>query len=102
MAKESRPLPPPALTPQAREDQLIAMAYNEVERRISEGIATGPELVHFLRMGSVKGRLEKELLEQETRLAQAKIEQINTQKDLKELYTGAIEALKSYKSDDNE
>lgn len=102
MAKESKHLPDPELTPQAREDQLIAMAYNEVERRISEGIATGPELVHFLRMGSMKGRLEKELLEQETRLARAKIEQINTQKDLKELYTGAIEALKSYRSDSDE
>jgi hypothetical protein len=102
MAKEKKKVPLPALTPQAREDQLIAMAYDEVERRISEGIATGPELVHFLRMGSTKGRLEKELLERENELMQAKKEAINTQKRIEELYSEAIAAVGSYRSGSDE
>jgi hypothetical protein len=102
MAKEKKKVPLPALTPQAREDQLIAMAYDEVERRISEGIATGPELVHFLRMGSTKGRLEKELLERENELMQAKTEAINTQKRIEELYSEAIAAVGSYRSGSDE
>lgn len=102
MAKEKRKVPLPALTPQAREDQLIAMAYDEVERRISEGIATGPELVHFLRMGSTKGRLEKELLERENELKKAKTEALNTQKEIEKLYTEAIHAVGSYRSGSDE
>lgn len=102
MAKEKRKVPLPAITPQAREDQLIAMAYDEVERRISEGIATGPELVHFLRMGSTKGRLEKELLERENELKKAKTEALNTQKEIEKLYTEAIHAVGSYRSGSDE
>jgi uncharacterized protein YcaQ len=95
MADEKR-TPAPAISAQAREDQLIAMAYDEVERRIHEGVATGPELVHFLRMGSPKAKLEREILEKEKELITAKTEAIHTQKDLKELYANAITALKSY------
>lgn len=92
----------PATSAQAREDQLIAMAYDEVERRISEGIATGPELVHFLRMGSPKAKLEKELLERELELTTAKTENIKSQKKIEELYANAIEAMKSYGSNSDE
>jgi hypothetical protein len=92
----------PATSPQAREDQLIAMAYDEVERRISEGIATGPELVHFLRMGSPKGKLEKEILEREKQLLEAKTQAIESQKNVEELYAKAIEAMKSYGSGNSE
>lgn len=102
MAKEKRNVPEPATSLQAREDQLINMAYNEVERRISEGIATGPELVHFLRMGSTKGRLEKQLLERENELMTAKTEALNTQRKVEELYANAIEAMKSYRSDSDD
>ena len=92
----------PAATPQAREDQLIAMAYDAVEQRISQGIATGPELVHFLRMGSPKGKLEREILEREKQLLEAKTSAIESQKNVEELYAKAIEAMKSYGSSNNE
>lgn len=92
----------PAVSAQAREDQLIAMAYNEVERRISEGIATGPELVHFLRMGSPKAKLEKELLERELELTTAKTENMKSQKRIEELYANAIAAMRSYGGNSDE
>lgn len=102
MAKHASKVPEAATSLKAREEQLINMAYNEVERRISEGIATGPELVHFLRMGSTKGRLEKELLERENELMSAKTEALNTQRKVEELYANAISAMKSYRSDSDE
>jgi hypothetical protein len=92
----------PARTPQAREDQIIAMAYDAVEQRIANGTATGPELVHFLRMGSPKGKLEKEILEREKQLLEAKTAQIESQKNVEELYAKAIEAMKSYGSGTDE
>ena len=86
----------PAKSAKAREDQLIAMAYNRVEERIRNNQATGPELVHFLKMGSSKGRLENDILEKERELVAAKTEALRAQKKVEELYTQAIEAMKSY------
>ena len=52
----------PALTPEARENQLIELAMDLAEKRILEGTASSQELTHFLKLGSQKARLEKEAL----------------------------------------
>ena len=91
----------PAKSAQAREDQLIAMAYNRVEERIRNNEATGPELVHFLKLGSTKGRLEKDILEKERELVTAKTEALRAQRQVEELYAQAIEAMKSYGGGNN-
>jgi len=87
---------PPATTPQAREDQLVSMAYDLVEQRIRDGSATGAELVQLLKWGSSKERLEKELLEKDLELKQAKTEALQTAKRIEELYDEAIKAMRSY------
>lgn len=96
MGKEDGRTLPPATTPQAREDQLIAMAYELVEQRIRDGSATGTELVQILKWGSTKERLEKELMEKELQLKQAKTEALQSAKKVEELYEKAIDAMKSY------
>ena len=40
-----------ALDPDAREQQLIAKAYNLVEKRLDEGTASSQETTHFLKLG---------------------------------------------------
>lgn len=87
---------PPATTPQAREDQLVSMAYDLVEQRIRDGSATGAELVQLLKWGSSKERLEKELLEKDLELKQAKTEALQSAKRIEELYDEAIKAMRSY------
>lgn len=96
MAKEASGRRPPATTPQAREDQLISMAYDLVEQRIRDGSATGAELVQLLKWGSSKERLEKELLERDLELKQAKTEALQSAKRIEELYDEAIKAMRSY------
>lgn len=90
-----------AKTAKGREDELIALAYNRVEERIRNNQATGPELVHFLKLGSTKGRLEQEILEKEKELVTAKTENIKGQKSVEELYAKAIDAMKSYGGGNN-
>lgn len=85
-----------ASTPEGRENEMIMLAYQEVERRIRSHEATGPELVHFLRMGSEKERLEREKLEIEMQLQRAKTEAIESGKHMEELYNNAIAAMKMY------
>lgn len=86
----------PALTPEAREDQLIAMAYDLVEQRLLDGTATSQETTHFLKMGSTKERLEKDILSKQRELLAAKTEALQSAKRVEELYANALAAMKTY------
>ena len=79
-----------ATTPEAREDQLINLAYNLVEQRLLDGTATSQETVHFLRLGSTK------ILERQKDLITAKTEAMQSQKEIKTLYAEAIKAFGLY------
>lgn len=85
-----------ATSVEAREDQLISLAYNRVEQRIIDGTATSQELVHFLKLGSSKERLEKEKIQEDIKLAQAKEEALRATGRMEELMADALKAFKSY------
>lgn len=87
---------PPALTPQAREDQVILAAYDLAEKQIREGTASAMVITHFLRLGSQKDRLERELLAERTKLANAKTIQIQQADLLEERYNEIMDAIKCY------
>ena len=53
----------PALTPEARENQMIALAVDCAEQQLRDGTASSQVIVHYLKLGSSKERLEKEKLE---------------------------------------
>lgn len=86
----------PAMTPEARENQLINLAYDLVEQRLRNGTASSQETTHFLKMGSEREKLERERIRSENELAMAKIENMQSQEKSEELYRNAIEAFKSY------
>lgn len=86
----------PALTPEARENQLIALAVDLVEQRLLDGTASSQETTHFLKLGSMKNRLEMEKLQEENRLLKAKTEVLQSSKRVEELYTEAIKAMRRY------
>lgn len=87
---------PKALTLEARENQLIALAYDRVEQRILDGTATSQELTHFLRLGSSREKLEQEFTKEKIELSKAKKEMCESAKHIEELYTKAIDAMKLY------
>lgn len=86
----------PALTPETRENQLIAMAMDLVEQRLADGTASSQETTHFLKLGSQKYRLEREKLEFENKLIQAKTKAIEEEKNMAVLYEKAIKAMQRY------
>lgn len=90
------------LTPEARENQLIALAYDLVEERLRNGTATSQETTHFLKMGSPRSKLEEELLRKDCELRQAKIENMEREKRIEALYEDAIAAVKDYRRFPNE
>ena len=89
--------PRPAITPEARENQLISLAYDLVEQRLLDGTATSQETTHFLKLGSEKSKLEKEKLRKENLLLEAKKEALESSKRSEEMFKKAIEAMRSYR-----
>lgn len=87
---------PPALTPEAREQQLTSLAYDLVEQRLLDGTASSQETTYFLKLASTKTRLESERQELENELIKAKTEQLQSQKRVEELYANAIKAMREY------
>ena len=96
---------PPATTPEARENQLIALAVDLAEQQLSEVTASSQVISHYLKLASSKERLEKERLTHEVELLKAKTEAIHSAKRVEELYKEALNAMKAYSgqggSDDN-
>lgn len=86
----------PALSPEARENQLIALATDLVERRLIEGTASSQETTHFLKLATSKAKLEKERAILENELIKAKTQQLRSQERIEELYANAIKAMSRY------
>ena len=86
----------PATTPEARQNQLVALAYDLVERRLQEGTASAQETTHFLRMGSSRERLEQERLEAEIEISRAKQAMLESAQRTELMYEKALKAMRSY------
>lgn len=86
----------PALTPEARENQLIAYAVDLAEQQLRDGTASSQVITHFLKLGSTKERIEKEILEKQKELISAKTEALQSAKRIEELYSNAISAMRKY------
>jgi hypothetical protein len=96
-SKESEwPRQPPGTTPEARENQLIAAAVDRAEQLIRDGNASSQILTHYLKLGSSREKLEQERIRQENDLLAAKAEMMASQKRVEELYSQALDAMRSY------
>lgn len=105
VSSEPKPKMRPALTPEARENQLIALAVDLVEQRLRDGTASSQETTHFLKLGSSRAKLERERLEVENKLIQAKADALESAKNIESLYKEAITAMRRYSGhamDDND
>lgn len=86
----------PALTPEARENQMIALAENLAEKQLLDGTASSQVITHYLKLGTVREQLERERLEKENALLVAKVEALQSAKRSEELFAEAIKAMKRY------
>ena len=86
----------PGMTPEARENQMIALAMAQAEQELREGRASSQVVTHFLKLGSVKEQLELEKLKKENRLLDAKSEAIESASRSEELYANAIKSFGIY------
>lgn len=91
----------PALTPEARENQMISLAVDLAERQLLEGNASSQVITHYLKLGSTKERIEKEILEKQKDLIEAKTQTLQSAQRIEELYSNALNAIKKYSGQDD-
>lgn len=90
----------PALTPEAQENQMISLSMDIAKKQLLEGSASSQVIVHFLKLGSSKEKLEKERLKEENELLRAKVKALESASDMKEMYARAIKAMRTYSGSD--
>ena len=86
----------PATTPDGREQQLISLAADMAEKQLRAGTAPAQVVTHFLKLGSSRERVEQERLQNENLLLSARIEEMARHQRIEELYSEALNAMRSY------
>ena len=92
---------PPTLTPEAQENRMISLATKLAEQKMLDGTASSQLIVHYLKLGSSKERLEQEIMEKQKELISAKTDALHTAKRIEELYDSAIKAMRVYSGQDD-
>lgn len=86
----------PATTPEQRENEIAAKAYDLAERQIEDGSAAAQVITHFLKAKSQRGKLEEDLIQMQIQLGDAKKEQIASAQRVEDLMNKALEAFRTY------
>lgn len=92
----------PALSPEARENQLISLAVDLAEQQLRDGTASSQVITHYLKLGSTREKLERERLEEENKLLKAKTEALKSQERIEEMYSKALKAMSKYSGHESE
>jgi len=78
---------------------MVSAAIDLAEQQILSGTASSQVITHFLKLGSTRERLEQQRLEHENELTRVKIEALESQKRVEELYMEALGAMRAYSGD---
>lgn len=99
--KEETKASRPATSPAAREQQLTHLAVQLAEKQLRDGTAAPSVINHFLKVASSREAIEREILEKQARLIEAKATSLSESKDSERLAKEAIEAMKNYNPGSN-
>lgn len=91
---------PPATTAEAREKRLIGLAVDLVEKKLVDGTASSQEITHLLKLATVKEAFERDKLQAEVKLLEARVAGMATSENSERLYAEAIKAMTQYKGED--
>src|SRR5574344_643660 len=86
----------PALSPEARENQMISLAMDLAEKQLMDGTASSQLITEFVKRGSTKARIEQEILDKQKELIEAKTQSLQSAQRIEELYTNALNAMRNY------
>lgn len=86
----------PALSPEAEEDEMIALAVARAKEQLIDGTASSQIIVHYLKMASTEERIKREILEKQKDLIEAKTHSIQSTARSEEIAKKALDAFRHY------
>lgn len=86
----------PARSVAEREKQLMALAVDLSEKRLREGTASSAEIVYWLKQASPQAQLERTNMEMQSKLLEAKIKDIESNRENGAAFAEAINAMRGY------
>lgn len=86
----------PAISPEGRENQMIALAVDLAEKQLRDGTASSQVITHYLKLGATVAKLDVQLKMKELELMQAKTDNLKSVKRSEELMEEAIKAFRRY------
>lgn len=86
----------PALSEEARESQMVSLAVDLAEKQLQEGTASSQVITHFLKLGSTKEKIEKEILVKQKEFLEVKTQSLQSAQRVEELYKNALDAMRNY------
>lgn len=86
----------PPLSLEAQESLMISLAVDLAEQQLRDGTASSQVITHYLKLGTTKERIEREILEKQKDLITAKTEQLRSEQRMEELVAKAIDAMRNY------
>ncbi len=92
----------PAMTPEARENQLINLATNLAEKQLREGTASSQVIIHYLKQATLKAQIELERIKMENKLIEAKIASLKANELSKEMYERLLKVFSKYSGNLNQ
>lgn len=93
---ERRPRRPPATTPEDREMQIAAKAYDLAEKQIEDGSAAAQVITHFLKAKSTREQIELAQIQGRIDLMNAQKEGLASAEKLVHLIEDGFAALRTY------
>lgn len=94
----------PATSPESMEQEMQALAMGLALERLRNGTASNQLICEVIKSASSERKLKREIMEEQKELLAAKTEAIRDAKDMKEMYSKALNAMRTYSglSDDDD
>lgn len=90
------------ITPEAQENLAISLAMDLALQQLRDGTASSQLITEFVKRGSSKARVEKELLEKQRDLAVAKADSLKSNDKYVEICEKAMQAMRRYQGLEDE
>lgn len=88
----------PPMSPEMHLNVCIGLAMDLAEEQLRNGTASAQVIAHFLKEGSPKAQLERDILVLEKDLTKAKTDELASRQSMEKTYQEALEAMRSYTS----
>ena len=86
----------PYYSDEAQEKEMVALATAAAKKQMLDGTASAQVITHYLKLGTVREKLELEKLRKENELLAAKKTAIESAERIEALYAEAIKAMSIY------